>query len=327
MTGGIKIAKEINSSSNGDIPYANSDLVLDDITNLKNYKTYMGALQWGTDNWKAILSVRHRNGSGDGPEFGFYFMTDLTKIGNLIWRKQVGKTTWDSERTLLDSVNYSGYSLPLDGGSMTGPLTFANNTWNLMGDDCYIGDRNISGTICLKGKNGQTTVRLYKNDDESKCGDISFDGNRLSFSVPFGDLTHHTLGVTLPDSTTDNGWSMIAGNYYGYILRSIRTNQYAPSWIIGDYSAGICFGGSDTKGVISCAYPAPRIRFAGGNGTGPKWWCQLTGTSGTNITLPSFSTKVVGTEDDDVLSVRAGAISTWDSNNGSYRNGTIMFCW
>ena len=120
---------------------------------------------------------------------------------------------------------------------------------------------------------------------------------------------------------------MVAGNYNGYILRSIRTNQYAPSWIIGDYSAGICFGGADTKGVISCAYPAPRIRFAGGNGTGPKWWCQLEGTSETNLTLPSFSTRIVGTEDGGVLSLRANSWSTWNNENGNYRNGTVMFWW
>lgn len=103
-------------------------------------------------------------------------------------------------------------------------------------------------------------------------------------------LLHNSLTVTLADTTTDSGWSMINSSYYGFILKSIRTQSSAPSWILGDYSAGICFGGEDTKGVMSCSYGIPSIRFAGGNSSKPVWWMGITGSSGVTYNLANMWT-------------------------------------
>lgn len=103
-------------------------------------------------------------------------------------------------------------------------------------------------------------------------------------------LLHNSLTVTLADTTTDSGWSMINSSYYGFILKSIRTQSSAPSWILGDYSAGICFGGADTKGVMSCSYGIPSIRFAGGNSSKPVWWMGITGSSGVTYNLANMWT-------------------------------------
>lgn len=88
-------------------------------------------------------------------------------------------------------------------------------------------------------------------------------------------LLHDNFTVTLANTTSNSGWSMINNPYNGFILKSIRTQGSAPSWTIGNYSAGICFGGSDTKGVITVAYPSAQIRVAGGNGSSPVWSCDL----------------------------------------------------
>ena len=90
-------------------------------------------------------------------------------------------------------------------------------------------------------------------------------------------LLHDNFTVTLPNTPTDNGWSMINSSYNGFILKSIRTEESAPSWILNNYAAGIAFGGSDTKGVISMAYTTPRLRFAGGNGSSPRWYFTING--------------------------------------------------
>jgi len=37
--------------------------------------------------------------------------------------------------------------LPLSGGTMTGAINTANNTWNKIGDDIQIGDINEAGTL------------------------------------------------------------------------------------------------------------------------------------------------------------------------------------
>ena len=103
-------------------------------------------------------------------------------------------------------------------------------------------------------------------------------------------LLHNSLTITLANTTTDSGWSMINSSYNGFILKSIRTQASTPSWILGNYSAGICFGGADTKGVISCAYSTPSIRFAGGNSSKPVWWMGITGSSRVTYNLANMWT-------------------------------------
>lgn len=103
-------------------------------------------------------------------------------------------------------------------------------------------------------------------------------------------LLHNSLTVTLANTTTDSGWSMINSSYNGFILKSIRTQGSTPSWILNNYSAGICFGGADTKGVMSCAYNTPSIRFAGGNSSKPVWWMGITGSSGVTYNLANMWT-------------------------------------
>lgn len=120
----------------------------------------------------------------------------------------------------------------------------------------------------------------------------------LAFTIPTGTsattvaVGNHTHGllnndftVGLANTTEDSGWSMINSSYNGYLLKSIRFNSSSPAWGVGGYGSGICFGGGDTKGILSVAYGSPNIKIAGGNGTKPVWWLGLTGTSGTSYNL------------------------------------------
>lgn len=99
-------------------------------------------------------------------------------------------------------------------------------------------------------------------------------------------LNSSSLAKTVDNVTTDS-WDMIGGNK-NFLLRSLRMQAKAPDWLEGHYAAGIAFGGSDTKGVISHAYSSPAIKFAGGNGAAPVWWLRLTGTSGKTYNLDSM---------------------------------------
>ena len=56
--------------------------------------------------------------------------------------------------------------LPLSGGALTGALNFNNNTWNLVGDDVYIGDYNQGGSLGIKGKNGQTNIGFVNQSND-----------------------------------------------------------------------------------------------------------------------------------------------------------------
>lgn len=106
-------------------------------------------------------------------------------------------------------------------------------------------------------------------------------------------LLHSDLTVALADTTTDSGWSMINSSYNGFLLKSIRTEGFAPNWIEDNYAAGICFGGYDTKGVVSVAFNKPYIKFAGGNGSKPVWWIRLSGISGATYDLANFNADMV----------------------------------
>ena len=89
------------------------------------------------DTWYNILSIRHRNNQEDGNLYGLYIWSFLTGTGNLVWNKQY-KGTWQGERTILDSGNYTslldGRYVNVTGDTMTGNLTVPQVNGNLNGN-------------------------------------------------------------------------------------------------------------------------------------------------------------------------------------------------
>ena len=138
---------------------------------------------------------------------------------------------------------------------------------------------STSSTDALSAKQGKVLNDKFDN---------------YSLSTHTHGLLHNDFTVLLPNSTTDNGWSLINPTYTGYLLKSIRGNSQSPSWFTSNYAAGIAFGGADTKGVISLSYNANErvTKFAGGNGTKPTWWYGIKGASGTTYDLADIKTKV-----------------------------------
>lgn len=120
---------------------------------------------------------------------------------------------------------------------------------------------------------------------------LSSNGSSLVWTNDNRGLLHHDLNVEIANTTTDSGWSMFNSTYNGYLLKSVRFNAQSPDWGVGNFGSGIVFGGGDTKGVMSVAYGTPDIKFAGGNGSGPKWWLKLTGTSTKTYDLDELNNK------------------------------------
>lgn len=86
---------------------------------LPKYASYFGTFTIG-GTWYNVLSLRHRNGAGDGDKYGMYLYTNMTAGGNLVWNKQTYGTTWQGERTLLDSANFNSYAPTKTGDGATG---------------------------------------------------------------------------------------------------------------------------------------------------------------------------------------------------------------
>lgn len=114
-------------------------------------------------------------------------------------------------------------------------------------------------------------------------GVISQDGETIEINTSTNHshgLAHQDFTVTLSDDNTNLKWTRLGNqNGGGFWLKSIRGQAKAPAWFLPDYSAGIAFGGADTKGIISIKYSQPGIRFAGGNGDAPVWYFTITGSN------------------------------------------------
>ena len=69
-------------------------------------------------------------------------------------------------RLLANGSARDNTKLPLAGGTMTGGLNFANNTWNAVGDDVAIGDHNTAGSLGVKGINGTPKITFVNSSND-----------------------------------------------------------------------------------------------------------------------------------------------------------------
>lgn len=95
----------------GGVPFAGAEIVSDSI-GLGNFlsQNRSGFYTISTQNkWYNVISNRHRNGYGDGNNYGLLFLSNLTDANaDLIWDRQ-HQSTWQGQRTILDSVNSINY--------------------------------------------------------------------------------------------------------------------------------------------------------------------------------------------------------------------------
>ena len=86
---------------------------------------------------------------------------------------------------LLHAGNYTG---TLDtryvkkaGDTMTGALNFANNTWNKVGNDVYMGDHNRANYFCLKAILGTTVGINFYNSSDGDLGKLASANGTLQW--------------------------------------------------------------------------------------------------------------------------------------------------
>lgn len=154
-------------------------------------------------------------------------------------------------------------------------------------------------------------------------GVISQDGETIEINTSTNHshgLAHQDFTVKLSNDDTNLKWTRLGNqNGGGFWLKSIRGQSKAPAWFLPDYSAGIAFGGENTKGIISVKYNQPGVRFAGGNGDAPVWYFTITGANDKTYDL----SKIGGHSSDSAKldhNVTFKIASTADATNGA--NGT-----
>ena len=92
--------------------------------------------------WYSTISVRHRNGQGDGNNYGMEMRSSLTTNDALSWRQQTNGT-WTDWKTLLDTRIVADYVVEQ---GKSGEWTIRK--WNSGTCECW---RRISGTITNSG--------------------------------------------------------------------------------------------------------------------------------------------------------------------------------
>ena len=106
LEGALAIPNAIKDTSN--VPLAGT---LNDTGDLFGYfkglPTFIGT-NTQNNTWYNIISVRHRNGNGDGPSYGMMLYSHLTSSEGLRYRQQFNGN-WQGERLILDSSNLGNY--------------------------------------------------------------------------------------------------------------------------------------------------------------------------------------------------------------------------
>jgi len=111
------------------------------------------------------------------------------------------KTYDDAIATLNNTVNsLSSNKVSKSGDTITGALNFANATWNLVGNDIYMGDHNVAGGLCLKGNTGTTNLTMY-SQDETTTATITQNGTGFTLT---GTTSGTFSGDLNGNATTSN---------------------------------------------------------------------------------------------------------------------------
>lgn len=127
-----------------------------------------------------------------------------------------------------------------------------------------LGDDN-SNHISIRDKDGTERAAI--------TADGHFTGGTDWARVGGTGLKNPTLGRYIQHSNT---WNDIIGQDNGQMaLTAIRDDSNGSENTIGQHSAGIAFGGGDTKGVLSVAWDKPQARIIGGNGNKPVWYKDI----------------------------------------------------
>ncbi len=145
----------------------------------------------------------------------------------------------DVSKDVLKSWIGLGNYLPLGGGTISDALNFANGTWNLVGDDAYMGDHNIAGSFCIMGANDTTRLALVNKDNQGDYALVEYGGGNLNFNKKLGaNITGHADG-DLP---------LIGGTMSGQIIKST-----GGSWIGDRDRAAIRSGyaGDSSYGAVA----------------------------------------------------------------------------
>lgn len=169
-----------------------------DLKSMSKLRSFVGSV-FGPD-WYNVISIRHRNGAGDGQNHGLLMYSRFENTDSIKYKKQ-GVNGWTEERTLLDSSNYNSYAPTKTGSGASG-------TWGI----------NITGNAASATTAGNVSGKIYYSTDspsvatdklftvkQAHAGDDNVPNNGLVIQTgPASASWNGKLYIT--DNGTDGVW-------------------------------------------------------------------------------------------------------------------------
>ena len=180
-----------------------------------------------------------------------------------------------------------GRYVNITGDTMTGALNFANNTWNKVGDDVYIGDINMAGQLGIKAANTANPGIAFYNNSNSNVGNLLVNGTTLQWR---GNTLWHAgndgSGSGLDADTLD-------GTHKSGLFTAFSANGNSTRITIGGVTKDLTVPYASNADTLDGTHGTEFLRLTGArfsqynNGTWTRvlQFTQTAGSYGTSITF------------------------------------------
>ena len=161
----------------------------------------------------------------------------------------------------------------------------------------------IWGTLIISnGADHRIVQTYYPDNDDSPFYRMKVDNNWQPWRqmAKMSDISnlqnqintkHNVITPLFREIQNSNSWQDIFGvGNPNNVLTSLRIDSGGSGPLLNDFTAGVGFGGADTKGVLSVGYHNNQARITGGNGNGPVWSEDIAWKSDINSLLNTITT-------------------------------------
>ena len=243
LTGNVIFPDANNSTNNtaaGNIPWAGTPTYNTDIwTTFKAKKSGFYTFTDGSKWWN-LISVRHRNGSGDATNYGAYIKTSLQDDGSLIWAKQKGGNSFMAERTILDSNNYSTYANKTSISAVSGVGTT---------------DKDKIGSVTIDGLEYSWYTPKLNDTISSTSTDQAATANAVRVAYNKANHNHPSIANNLTTSTTGSVLDATQGKWLkDNTVQTAGTGMTKSGNTLGVKNFALAFAAQTGQGVTVKTY-------------------------------------------------------------------------
>ena len=243
LTGNVIFPDANNSTNNtaaGNIPWAGTPTYNTDIwTTFKAKKSGFYTFTDGSKWWN-LISVRHRNGSGDATNYGAYIKTSLQDDGSLIWAKQKGGNSFMAERTILDSNNYSTYANKTSISAVSGVGTT---------------DKDKIGSVTIDGLEYSWYTPKLNDTISSTSTDQAATANAVRVAYNKANHSHPSIANNLTTSTTGSVLDATQGKWLkDNTVQTAGTGMTKSGNTLGVKNFALAFAAQTGQGVTVKTY-------------------------------------------------------------------------